>query len=220
MLRYRCLVLDHDDTTVNSTRLVNYPQFLEALKHFRPGFQMSLEEYMLHCFDPGFYEMCEKTLHYTPQEMAEHLEMWKQYHKTHHPEFFPGIPELIQRQKNEGGYVCVVSHSSDDVIRAAYAHAGVPQPDLIYGAEQPAEKRKPSPWPMEQIMKKLQLQPKDMIMIDDMPLGSTMSHAVGVKFACAGWCGTLPQIEKKMRQVSDYYFETVPDICRFLFSTD
>lgn len=217
MLRYRCLVLDHDDTTVNSTRLVNYPQFLEALAHFRPGFEMSLEDYLLHCFDPGFYEMCEKTLHYTPQEMEEHLNMWKQYHKTHHPEFFPGIPELIKRQKDEGGYVCVVSHSSDDVIRAAYEHSNVPLPDLIYGAEQPSERRKPSPWPMEQIMEKLHLKPQEMIMIDDMPLGGTMSHAVGVEFACAGWCGTLPQIEAKMRECSDYFFDSVSSLSDYLF---
>lgn len=27
MLRYRCLVLDHDDTVVRSAETVNYPQF-------------------------------------------------------------------------------------------------------------------------------------------------------------------------------------------------
>ena len=41
MLRYRCLVLDHDDTTVDSTRSVTYPQFREAMAHFRPEITMS-----------------------------------------------------------------------------------------------------------------------------------------------------------------------------------
>ena len=69
MSRYRCLVLDHDDTTVDSTRSVNYPQFQQALAHFRPDTTMTEEEYFLHCFDPGFYEMCRLVLHYTPEEM-------------------------------------------------------------------------------------------------------------------------------------------------------
>lgn len=217
MLRYKCLVLDHDDTTVDSTRTINYPQFQEALAHFRPGFTMSLEEYMLHCFDPGFYEMCERTLHYTPQEMEAHLEMWKDYHKTHHPSFFKGMPDLIKRQKEEGGYVCVVSHSTDDVIRNAYEHEGVPLPDLIYGAEQPADRRKPSVWPIKEIMRKLDLKPSELLMVDDMPLGGVMSHAAGVEFAGAGWHGMLPEIEKSMRRQCDYFFSCIEDFSRFQF---
>ena len=217
MLRYRCIVLDHDDTTVDSTRTVNYPQFLQALAHFRPGMEMSLEEYMLHCFDPGFYVMCERTLGYTPEEMQAHIEMWKEYHKTHHPRFFPGIPELIRRQKEEGGYVCVVSHSSDDVILRAYEHERVLLPDLIYGAEQPEARRKPNPWPLEEIMRQLKLSPDDLLMIDDMPHGGIMSHRVGAAFAAAGWYGMLPQIERTMRERADYFFSTVQSLHDFLF---
>ena len=217
MLRYRCLVLDHDDTTVDSTRTVNYPQFLEALAKFRPGFHMSLEEYMLHCFDPGFYEMCEQVLHYTAQEMADHFQMWKDYHKTHHPKFFPGMADLIRQQKKEGGYVCVVSHSSDDVIMDAYTHENVPLPDLIFGAEQPAECRKPNAWPLLEIMRRLDLTPADLLVVDDMPLGATMAQSVGVRFSAAGWCGMLPQIERHMHRCTDLFFRTIEDLQKHLF---
>lgn len=217
MLRYPCLVLDHDDTTVDSTRTVNYPQFLEAIARFRPGFSMTLEEYMLYCFEPGFYEMCDRVLHYTPQEMADHMQMWRDYHKTHHPSFFPGMAELIKRQKAEGGYVCVVSHSSDDVIKAAYAHENIPLPDLVFGAELPAECRKPNPWPLLQIMETLHLSPSQLLMVDDMPHGRAMAHAVGVQFAGAGWYEMLPQIEEHMRTHSDFFFRHVADLTSFLF---
>ena len=217
MLRYPCLVLDHDDTAVDSTVSVNYPQFCEAMKVFRPGFHMTLEEYLLYCYKPGFYEMCEQILHYTPEEMAAHLQMWKDYHADHHPAFFPGVPELIRRQKAEGGYVCVVSHSSNDVIEEAYALEGLPMPDLIFGAEQPAERRKPSAWPMEQILSRLQLAPSQLLMVDDMPHGGIMSHKVGVEFACAGWCNMLPQIEGEMRKQADYFFAAVEELSDFLF---
>ena len=32
MTRYKCLVLDHDDTAVMSTQAVHYPSFVEVLK--------------------------------------------------------------------------------------------------------------------------------------------------------------------------------------------
>lgn len=217
MLRYRCLVLDHDDTTVDSTRTVNYPQFLEALDRFRPGFSMTLEEYMLNCFNPGFYEMCTQVLRYTQQEMDDHIQMWKEYHKTHHPKFFPGMAELIGRQQNEGGFVCVVSHSSKDVIETAYRHENVPMPDLIFGAEQPAERRKPSPWPLQEIIKTLKLSPTDLLVVDDMPHGGVMAHSVGAPFACAGWYGMLPKIEAYMRKHSDLFFSSVDELFSFLF---
>ena len=35
-VRYQCLVLDHDDTVVNSTASVNYPAFVQTLKTLRP----------------------------------------------------------------------------------------------------------------------------------------------------------------------------------------
>ena len=35
-MKYKCLILDHDDTTVNSTAEVNYPALLDTLSHLRP----------------------------------------------------------------------------------------------------------------------------------------------------------------------------------------
>ena len=37
MLKYPCLVLDHDDTVVQSEATVNYPFFVEFLREYRPG---------------------------------------------------------------------------------------------------------------------------------------------------------------------------------------
>ena len=35
-MRFRCLVMDHDDTTVNSTATIHFPSFLAYLKLVRP----------------------------------------------------------------------------------------------------------------------------------------------------------------------------------------
>ena len=36
-LRYRCILIDHDDTAVDSTEAVHYPAHVEALRILRPG---------------------------------------------------------------------------------------------------------------------------------------------------------------------------------------
>ena len=45
-MRYKCLVLDHDDTVVNSTATIHYPCFCEFLKEVRPqATHYTLEDY-------------------------------------------------------------------------------------------------------------------------------------------------------------------------------
>jgi phosphoglycolate phosphatase len=36
-LKYKCLILDHDDTSVKSTPDIHYPSFVQALKELRPN---------------------------------------------------------------------------------------------------------------------------------------------------------------------------------------
>ena len=36
MARFRCLVLDHDDTVVRSAETVNYPAFVENIQRMYP----------------------------------------------------------------------------------------------------------------------------------------------------------------------------------------
>ena len=36
-MKYKCLILDHDDTVVMSTPSIHYPSFIEAIKVLRPN---------------------------------------------------------------------------------------------------------------------------------------------------------------------------------------
>ena len=101
MLRYKCLVLDHDDTAVMSTATVHYPSFVEVLRALRPGRAMTLGEYNRLCFDPGFERMCCDLLGFTAEEMAWQLDHWQRYVENHVPPFQPGMPGLIRRHKAE-----------------------------------------------------------------------------------------------------------------------
>ena len=53
-LKYKCLVLDHDDTVVDSSASIHYPSFVEYLKIARPHLadKYTLEEYFEKNFDP------------------------------------------------------------------------------------------------------------------------------------------------------------------------
>ena len=71
MLKYPCLVLDHDDTVVQSEATVNYPFFCYILNQFRPGTKITLHEYTEGCFRLGFADMCRKWYNFTEQEIVD-----------------------------------------------------------------------------------------------------------------------------------------------------
>ena len=69
MLKYPCLVLDHDDTVVQSEATVNYPFFVEFLKEYRPGATITQHEYISGCFNPGYGDMCRQRFGFTEEEL-------------------------------------------------------------------------------------------------------------------------------------------------------
>lgn len=216
-MKYQCLVLDHDDTVVDSTASIHYPAFLEALKIMRPGETLSLEDYFRENFSPGFIEFCTQRYQMTQQDLDVEVEIWRNYVKNHIPKAYHGIKELIERQKAEGGYICVVSHSYDFNIRRDYKANNLPEPDLIFGWEYPAHQRKPSPYALEVICNKFDLEPSQLLMVDDLKPGYDMAKAFGVPFAGAGWANEIPEIRNFMQENSDFYFTRVEELFQFLF---
>ena len=219
MLKYRCLVLDHDDTVVQTEKTLGYPYFCKILDQFRPGQTISFEDYVLDCHNYGFAEMCRLRGDFTPQEQKEEYLGWMEYVMTHIPDVFPGIRELIHRQKAEGGLVCVVSHSSIENITRDYQHHFGIQPDAIYGWDLPKEKRKPNPYPLLDIMEKYQLQPSDILVVDDMKLAWKMAHPLNVPIAFAAW-GKLdfPELSREMKELCDYSFDSPAELREFMFN--
>ena len=215
-MRYQCLIFDHDDTVVNSTATIHWPCFVDFLAQRRPGMSCSLEKYFIKNFDPGFLPMCREDYGLSDAELDDELRFWKAYVREHVPSAYPGIREMMERQKAEGGLVCVVSHSLDFNIRRDYRENGLPEPDAVFGWEQPLERRKPSPWPLQEIMRRFDLQPRDLLMIDDLKPGYDMARACGVDFAAIGWANDIPAIERFMRGNCRWYFKTVPELAAFL----
>lgn len=218
MLKYPCLVLDHDDTVVQSEKTIGYPFFCYILSQYRPGAFLSLKDYVHDCHQFGFSDMCRQRFQFTPQELIDEYNGWMEYVKTHIPDPYPGIGEVIRRQKQAGGLICVVSHSSVQNITRDYdVHFGI-QPDAIYGWDYPEHQRKPNPYPLEQIMQRFKLSPNDLLVVDDMKLAWQMVQPVNVEIAFAAWSKSdFPELSQEMREICNYTFETPKDLEIFLF---
>ena len=121
MLKYPCLVLDHDDTVVQSESTINYPFFVYILDQYRPGATITLDEYVEGCCHLGFADMCRKRWQFTEAEMLEEYTGWKEYSRKNTPPLCPGIDRIIRKHKELGGILCVSSLSTAEIIERDYS---------------------------------------------------------------------------------------------------
>ena len=70
-MKYRCLVLDHDDTVVDSTASIHHPCFQEFLNLIRPGKKISLEEYFSKNFGQNFLDFCRSEYGFTDEVVQD-----------------------------------------------------------------------------------------------------------------------------------------------------
>ena len=218
MPKYRCLVLDHDDTVVQSMKTMSYPFWCMELEIFRPGQTMTFEEYVLECHRRGFAGLCQDCFQFTDEELKKEHKMWMEYVMTHTPDPYPGMDAVIQRQKQEGGLICVVSHSHvDNILRDYRTHFDI-EPDAVYGWELPPEQRKPNPYPLLDIMQRYNLKPEEILVVDDMKLACQMADSLGIRVAYSGWNGLgIQEIDEEMKSMCAYSFESTEKLYNFLF---
>ena len=215
-MKYKCLVFDHDDTVVNSTATIHHPCFQSFLEVYRPGMSCTLEEYFLRNFDPGFVEMCRQDYAMTDEELQVETQYWNNFTQSRVPVAYPGIRQIMERHVAEGGLLCVVSHSFEHNILRDYAANSLPTPVAVYGWGLAPEKRKPSPFPLEDIMERFSLAPSELLVIDDLKPGYDMASTCGVDFAAVGWANDIPEIERFMRTNCKNYFKTVAALDEYL----
>ncbi len=218
-MKYKCLVLDHDDTVVNSTATIHYPSFIEYLEDKRPELvnNYTLESFFIKNFDPGIVSLLSDEVGLNEEEMAEEEEYWVRFVKSHIPKAFDGISEVIARFRAEGGIIAVNSHSFKEYIVRDYENNSLPAPDIIYGWDIPKEQRKPSPYTLFDLMKRYGLRAEDILVVDDLKPGYDMARSAGVRFAAAGWAYDIPEIESFMRKSCDYYLKSVSELSELLF---
>lgn len=218
MLKYPCLALDHDDTVVQTEKSIGYPYFRDYIERIRPGMTLSFTEYVRDCNNMVFADMCRKRWQFTEEELKEEYNGWKTYSRIHIPPICDGIDQVIRQHKDAGGLICVVSLSTAEIIKRDYSHHFGFLPDAIYDYDLPLDKRKPAPFPLQDIMNQYHLQTQDILVIDDMKLGWKMANPLGIKTAFAAWAKTdFPELMHEMKQLCDYSFDSTKELKQFLF---
>ncbi len=216
---FRCLVLDHDDTVVRSEETVNFPAFQAALKQLRPDRTITREEFSSQCFRLGFFGMCSEIYGFTPEEQEIQLAFWTDYVRTHVPPPYEGLRAILECFRAQGGLICVSSHSGrENITRDYQTHFGF-LPDRIYGWDIGEDKKKPSPYALDDIMQAYSLKPEELLVVDDMKPGFDMACSRGVPFACAGWPRHDPEIAAFMKKHCKFYLNTPQELGNLLFET-
>ena len=217
--KYKCLVLDHDDTVVDSSASIHYPSFVEYLKVARPHLadKYTLEEYFEKNFQPGILELFTEEIGLDEKELAEEEAFWREYVKNHIPHAYPGMREIIADFKAGGGIIAVDSHSVTENIVRDYKANNLPSPDIIYGWDIPKEMRKPAPGTLFDLMERYELKPEEILVVDDLKPGYDMAKAAGVDIAAAGWAHNVRGIREFMTENCEYFCDSVEELRKILF---
>ena len=219
-MKYKCLVLDHDDTIVSSTAEIHFPCFLEYLELTRPHLvsEWDVDTYFIKNFHPGITSILRDELGMDEEEMKREVRYWSDYVENHIPRAYEGISEIISDFRRAGGIIAVNSHSLLKYIERDFSANNLPTPDIIYAWDLPEEKRKPSPYTMFDLMKRYNLSPSEVLVVDDLKPGFDMARSAGVDFAAAGWAYSIGEIEEFMKKNCDYYLKSVEELRAILFS--
>ena len=218
-MKFKCLILDHDDTVVASSEAIHYPSFIEYLKDYKPELKdnYTFESFIIKNFDPGIVALLRDEVGLTEAEMQHEEEYWARFVESCTPKAYPGMKRIMERFIREGGVVIVASHSLTRYIERDYRENTLPTPHAIYGWDIPKEKRKPSPYTVLDVMEKYGFKREEILVVDDLKPGYDMARAAGVAFAAAGWAYDVPEIEKFMRNNCDYYFKKTEELERLVF---
>jgi len=219
-------MIDHDDTTVDSTPSIHHPAHIEQMKQLGRSHQASnLEEWFKINFHPGLTVHLEETLKLSDKENKLCYSIWRDFTMSKTPPFFPGILEMLNRFRIQGGIIVVVSHSEPDIIISHYdKQTDFPdlKPDRVFGWNGKKEENKPSIWPVEETMKQFGIEKKDILVVDDLKPGILMAMNAGVDSAGVGWSQShkIPEIKADLTEICTYYFEKVEELENLVFNSN
>ena len=213
-MKYKCLILDHDDTVVNSTATIHFPCFMQYLREKYPHLadNYTLESYFVKNFHPGVISLFRDEIGMSEEELAAEEKYWADYVESHIPRAYGGMREILEEFVARGGIIIVDSHSLTRYIERDWKENSLPTPTHIYGWDIPREHRKPSPFTVLDALSLFSLKREEVLVVDDLKPGYDMAKGAGVDFAAAGWAYDVPEIEDFMRKNCDYYLKSVDEL--------
>ncbi|KAL7721019.1 Haloacid dehalogenase-like hydrolase domain-containing protein [Entamoeba marina] len=223
-LKYKCLLLDHDDTSVDSTPHLHYPAYLDFMKSRPNDHVLSLQEWFEMLWKEGLLPYYRNHLHMTEDEITDCFAQNKEFHKTLEPvHFFKGFIDFLAEYRKRGGIVAIVSFSSENSILSHYKKEtdGTYLPDHVFGwnREEPT-KSKPYTYPVDWMIEKYNLNKKDILVVDDMSPGLTMAKRAGVDKAGALYGEGHEVLESEMKELCEYVLKSADELRNIVFGVE
>lgn len=223
-LRYKCIVIDHDDTTFDSTPSIHFPAYLEYCKLYmkeRTYYKwLNLEQWYEMLWDDGYYEHLKNDMKLNKEEMDVEYHMWIDYVAKRQSRMFDGFFEMLVEFRKRGGIICVCSHGVEKNIRMNYEQYNF-QPDEVFGSiKGHPELCKPFTYPIEQIQKKYGFKNEEICMIDDLYPGFKMAQDAGIDAIGVMYGEGHKLVEQKMKDMCKHVFYTVKELSDFLLMNE
>jgi beta-phosphoglucomutase-like phosphatase (HAD superfamily) len=218
-LRYKFLLIDHDDTSVDSTPHIHYPAHRKQMESIgRDAETLSLTDWFGVNFEPGLKSYWYDILKLSDDELDSFYKIWRGITTQKTPDFFPGLLDLLYHFSQSGGKVVVVSHSEPDIILENYlAKSTKFQPDHIIGFTGDHSKNKPHPWPIEECERRFGARREEMLVVDDLKPGLIMARNAGVDSAAVGWSHGHPKLHKYAEEHCTFFLESIKELEFALF---
>ena len=183
---------------------------------------MNLREYMKVMWDEGLFKYYENHLHMNEQQILNAVEESRHYVESkERAKFFPGFIDFLKEFKRRGGIIEVVTFGREEAIYKHYKALTNDEikPDIVFGWEKDKrEQCKPYAYPVEEAMRRYNLNKEDVVVIDDMPAGIEMAHNAGVTVVGAMYGEGHEVLEEDMKKICDRVFDKVEDFYDFVLN--
>ncbi|KAL7719104.1 Phosphoglycolate phosphatase [Entamoeba marina] len=223
-LRYKCIVIDHDDTTVDSTPSIHHPAYLEFCKEHKPELTpLTLAEWYQMLWEYNYLDYTKNVMKLTSEEQEMEFKHWISYVAKRKPVMFDGFLDMLTEFRKRGGIICVCSHSQETSIRRHYEELtnGQFEPDMVFGyVREHPEMCKPHTYPIETIKTKYTLDNKDILVVDDLYPGIEMAQTAKVDCVGVTYGKGHELIYDRLKNSCKFIFESVESLKNFLLSVE
>lgn len=200
-LKKKCLILDHDDTLMDSQETVHYPIFLETLKIMRPHVTLpTFGEFVTRSNEFGFEGYIRKVYGFSEAEVETEINFWREQVPLRQAEIFSDVARVVADFVNLGGILVVYSYSDSSMILSDYQRHFDFIPHDIIGFDNDLSFRKPARVPLLTMMAKFNLTPNECILVDDMPLLIETAQRTNIDMVGANWSLSSKYVWKRKHQ--------------------
>lgn len=207
-MKYKAILYDIDGTLLDTLDMNMYP-LIQIIRE-ELGQEWTLEQVRPFYAQPGLKTIADLGIREVDAVYARWVAYVNAYEKGAVP--YPGMVAALTRIRASGIRQAVVSSKMRrqyEIDMGRYSMDTFMETAVL---AEDTQKHKPDPAPILECLRRMGLQPEDVIYIGDTLSDLQAARNAGVDFGLAGWgsvlSGPLP--------VNAYRFETTEDLCQFV----